>query len=176
MAKVPVTDDSIPHGIEGYRKYNCKCDDGTENSCLGANRIYQREYRELKRRERAAAAVDELAKRRGKTKRTATVAGSESNDSVGFMEQAVIDECATLEMARVRPFVVAAARKLARIVDALGDDTKGLAAQASTTKQIHAMLESLRPKETASKRKSGGRLATVGNLTKVKRGNNSESA
>lgn len=192
-----VPDDGIPHGLEGYRRHGCQCDDGTTESCLGANRAYNRQQRLIrKERKEASAKSDELARKR-EAKRDpkgppistkGTRAGgvkrseqrSESNDSdgsksrrgkrIGEMEAAVIAECAQLELAAVRPTVVVAARNLARLVDDLSGSAKGGSVQVSTTKQLMAMLESLRPKDTGSgKRKSGGRLATVGALTKVKR-------
>jgi hypothetical protein len=81
----------------------------------------------------------------------------------------VIAECAELEKARQRPTLVEAARNLAKIVD----NPKLSSIHTSTTKQLMAILSDLHgdteAKKATGKRKSGGRLATVGNLTKVKR-------
>jgi hypothetical protein len=85
------------------------------------------------------------------------------------MEKAVIAECEGLERAKVRPTLVVAARNLAKIVDT----PKMSSIHTSTTKQIMAILSDLHGDSAKTKatgrRKSGGRLATVGNLTKVKR-------
>jgi hypothetical protein len=85
------------------------------------------------------------------------------------MERAVVEECASLERAKDRPTLVVAARNLAKIVDT----PKMSSIHTSTTKQIMSILADLHgdtdKAKAANKRKSGGRLATVGQLTKVKR-------
>jgi hypothetical protein len=174
-----VTEDLIPHGAQGYRKpWECRCD-----ICKAGIAEYNRDRRAA----RAKTVEDELAAQRRKRSdskpnmvRKPKKGQTESDDSVpkrgrriGDMERAVVEECEKLELAKERPTVVVAARNLARMVDELSGTTKGAAVQVSTTKQLMAMIESLRPKSTGGKRKSGGRLATVGNLTKVKRRNES---
>jgi hypothetical protein len=173
--------DPIPHGLEGYRKYGCTCDDGTVKSCLGANRAYQREMRA--RRADAKLSGDELAAKRTQrskgpvvtTKRMREAAAkrrkTETNDSVGEMEQAVITECAGI--ADAKPTLVVAAKHLGRNVDALSGNAKTIALYNSTMKQLMATMAELRGDKAKTsvtgRKKSGGRLATVGNLTKVKR-------
>lgn len=162
--------DPIPHGLEGYRKYGCTCDDGTVNSCLGANRAYQREMRA--KRAQARLNGDELAAKRVQRKKPKT----ESSDSVrkrpralGEMEKAVIKECA--EIVDAKPTLVVAAKNLGRNVDDLAGDIKVIALYNSTMKQLMATMAELRgdKDKPVSRKKSGGRMATVGNLTKVKR-------
>jgi len=169
-------DGSIPHGLRGSRKpYNCVC-----SKCRTAQRKYNRE-KQAEYRQRDQQAKDELAAKRA-TRKTGistkgiraeaakrSAAATESGDSVGRMERAVIAECAELEKARQRPTLVEAAKNLAKIVD----NPKLSSIHTSTTKQLMAILSDLHgdtdAKKATGKRKSGGRLATVGNLTKVKR-------
>lgn len=161
--------DPIPHGLRGYRRpWNCRCD-----VCKAANTEYNRDRRAVKQQEK-----DELAEKRSarNAKLTANLRSgkaTESDDSVpsaaGRMERAVIKECAELEKGRKRPTLVEAARNLAKIVD----NPKLSSIHTSTTKQLMAILSDLHGESEAKKatgrRKSGGRLATVGSLTKVKR-------
>jgi hypothetical protein len=165
-------DASIPHGLKGSRApYNCVC-----SKCRTAQRKYNREKAaEYRQREREAKeAKDELAAKRqqrttARTKRSAAATESRDSDKPGKMERAVIEECAELEKARQRPTLVEAAKNLAKIVD----NPKLSSIHTSTTKQLMAILSDLHgdteAKKATGKRKSGGRLATVGNLTKVKR-------
>jgi hypothetical protein len=176
---VSVTDDPkdpIPHGLEGYRKYGCTCDDGTVKSCLGANRAYHRERRAARAERRDE--TDELAALRLKRKGKPASKQTETSDSVpkrrrtpGEMEIAVIEECSTIE--NVKPTLVVAAENLGRCVDDLTGNPKTIALYNSTLKQLMSTMAELRGNETdkrkTGKRKSGGRLATVGALTKVKR-------
>jgi hypothetical protein len=85
------------------------------------------------------------------------------------MELAVAAECDGLERAKDRPALVVAAKNLAKIVD----NPQLSSIHTSTTKQIMAILSDLHGDadkvKAANRRKSGGRLATVGALTKVKR-------
>lgn len=89
------------------------------------------------------------------------------------MEQAVIDECEGLPDDKTKATQIVAAKGLARKVDELVNDEKAISLYNSTIKQLMATMAELRGDKldarTASKRKSGGRLATVGNLTKVRR-------
>lgn len=172
MSVTAKPDDGIPHGLRGYRKpYNHRCD-----VCRAANTKYNAEQRA----KRAAKREDELAVKRAarngkppaistKGIREAAARRSESKDSVGDMERAVIEECAKLERAKERPTLVVAARNLAKIVDT----PKMSSIHTSTTKQIMSILADLHGDTAKAKatgrRKSGGRLATVGALTKVKR-------
>lgn len=159
-------DDPIPHGLKGYRKpWCCRC-----AICKDGNAEYHRN----RRAERAKAGGDvvDMAAQRSKRNGKRT----ESRDSVaskriGRMERAVIDECELLDEAKKRPTVVVAARNLARLIDDLSDGTEGGSVQVSTTKQLMTLLDTLRPKDIAEtgKKRTGSRLATVGQLTKVKR-------
>lgn len=165
-------DGSIPHGLRGSRApYNCVC-----SKCRTAQRKYNREksaeYRQREREKRQTK--DELAAKRQqrtttRVKRSAAVTESSDSDGVGRMERAVIAECEGLEKAGKRPTLVEAARNLAKIIDT----PKLSSIHTSTTKQLMAILSDLHgeseAKKATGKRKSGGRLATVGNLTKVKR-------
>jgi hypothetical protein len=156
-------DDNIPHGLKGYRlPYNCRCD-----VCKAANTEYMRG-----KRAEYAKRDDELSARREARKVTRrTARRTESSDSVamGAMEKAVIEETDKLERAKDRPTQVVAARNLAKIVD----NPKLSSIHTSTTKQIMAIMADLRgdmeEKKRTGRRKSGSRLATVGQLTKVKR-------
>lgn len=179
--------DPIPHGLEGYRKYGCTCDDGTVKSCLGANRAYQRDMR-ARRADRKLG--DEVAAKReanrgakgppiGTAKQRAAAAKrSESSDSVrkgrrtiGKMEKAVIEECAQITDAK--PTLVVAAENLGRSVDELTGNSKVIALYNSTMKQLLATMAEMRGDKAKAgatgRKKSGGRLATVGTLTKVRR-------
>lgn len=179
MSVTETDDDGIPHGLKGYRKpYNCR-----GPICAKANS----EYMKAKRAEYANKdRDDELAAKRearktvppistaGMRKRSANVRaknGTESPDSVkpGEMEKAVIEECAAMPEDRALPTKVIAARKLARIVD----NGKLSSMHNSTTKQLMAIMAEMRGDDAKSRatgrRKSGSRMATVGNLTKVKR-------
>lgn len=150
----------IKHGRSCYVA-GCGCEVG---------RIAEREYQAKRRRERGRANNGNIIPMNGRK-------GTESEDSlrrkakravVGPMEQAVIDECAQLDEAKKRPTVVIAACNIAKIID----DPDSVGMHNASTKQLMALLDTLRPKEpekVTGKRKSGGRLATVGNLTKVKR-------
>lgn len=164
--------DAIPHGLKGYRSpYNCKCP-----ICRGAWAAYCKEKRE----DRKGTRRDDLARRRAQKRDTATrsakkaAAQSESRDSVGAMETAVIAECAALTDP-VNATQLVAAKQLASLIDKLSanEDGVGAAVINSSTKQLMSIMAEIRGDTGKSKltgrRKSGGRLATVGALTKVKR-------
>lgn len=151
----------IKHGRSGYQE-GCGCD-----VCRKGEADYQAKRRRERGRDSNGTVIP-------MNKRT------ESNDSdarrrtggvhiIGDMEQAVIDECKQMRAdgMKVRPTVEVAARNLAKIVD----DPESRGMHTATTKQIMALLETLQPKEIkqTGRKKSGGRLATVANLTKVKR-------
>lgn len=170
-----VTDDGIPHGLEGYRKFGCKCDDGTVKSCKGANRIYHQ-----KRRAAKQGAKDELAAKREKRSAQCSAATrarqSSQGDSVpntnrakkiGEMEQAVIDAATKLDALEDKPDIVMLARNMARILD----NPKQVALHPSTNRQLMALMGQLRGDGGggSGKRKSRGRLATVQKMTKSKR-------
>jgi hypothetical protein len=163
-------DDGIPHGLKGARKpYYCDC-----QICKDAINEYNRSRRAIRKTQ---VRQDELAARRdrkiGKTRAAIRAKQSESKDSVsnriGPMEKAIIAECENLPRAVERPTLVAAARNLAKVVD----NPKMASIHTSTTKQLMAILADLHgdtaKAKATGKRKSGGRLATVGALTKVKR-------
>jgi hypothetical protein len=89
------------------------------------------------------------------------------------MESAVIEECASVD-GGVKATQLVAAKTLARLVDSLSNESAGHAVVNSATKQLMALMAEIRgdakQEKATGKRKSGGRLATVGNLTtKVKR-------
>lgn len=179
MSVTGKTDDGIPHGLKGARKpYYCDCD-----ICKAAINKYNREGR-ARRKLAKQQQDDELAAKRqqrrsrdpkgppistkgSRARRTETDVSV--SKGVGAMEKAVISECAGLERAKARPTLVVAARNLAKIVDT----PKMSSIHTTTTKQIMAILNDLHGDsakvKATGRRKSGGRLATVGNLTKVKR-------
>lgn len=155
MSVTGVLKDPIPHGLKGYRKpFCCKCD-----VCRAAGSKYasdkRKEYRER----------DELSAKRSQRRRT------ESRNSVGDMEQAVIAECDVIPT--VKATQVVAAKNLARLIDRLMKESAGAAVLNSATKQLMMLMSDIRgdvdKAKTTGKRKSGGRLATVGQLTKVRR-------
>jgi hypothetical protein len=164
--------------LKGARKpWYCDC-----TVCKDAINEYNRAGRARRKQQREARQADELAAQRAKRKgkqppistkgiRAAAAKRTESSDSVakGRMEKAVLAECEALERARTRPTLVVAACNLAKIVD----NPKLSSIHTQTTKQIMAILADLHgdteKAKATGKRKSGGRLATVGALTKVKR-------
>lgn len=172
-----MADDGVPHGLKGYRSpWECRCD-----VCKAGWAGYIRERRAA----RKAEGPDELERRR---KRSATrrmgkpKARTESGDSVvvggrrigiGEMERAVIEEAAQIPDAKATQIV--AAKNLARLIDRLSNQEKATGASVvnSATKQLMGVMAEMRGDATKSKatgrRKSGGRLATVGALTKVRR-------
>jgi hypothetical protein len=167
-----VSDDAIPHGVKGYRDpYNCRCD-----VCKSGWAEYIR-GRRAERKAKGGNATDDLARRRAQKRApTKKAAGqSESSDSVvGPMEAAVVAECASLETPPNATQLVAA-KSLASLIDKLNANGDGVGAAVinSSTKQLMSIMAEMRGDTTKSRatgrRKSGGRLATVGALTKVKR-------
>lgn len=167
----------VTHGRSCYRQ-GCGCDVG---------RKAESDYQAKRRAENGRAqngnvipmskgpAISTKGMRDAAKKRTESrdsVKRAEKRAKVGAMEQAVIDEYELLDADCKRPTVLIAARNLAKIVD--DPDLQGM--HIATTKQVMAMMQSLRPKEIdAKKRKSGGRMATVGALVKVKRGERREA-
>lgn len=173
--------DGIPHGLRGYRKpYNCRCD-----VCKGAVAKYQADRRAARRTpegqdELAAKRAKSMGKERTRIRAAVQAQRSESSDSVrvsskriGEMERAVIEECSAIP--DVKATQVVAAKNLARLIDrlSLNDKSVGASVLNSATKQLMSVMSDIRGDKSASKatgrRKSGGRLATVGALTKVKR-------
>lgn len=141
---------------------------------MGANRIYHRVQR-TKRQQGKSVADDELAAKREKRSKPKTDPNgsvAKGRSRVGEMERAVIEECSSITDAK--PTLVVAAKNLARLIDSLSGDSKGAAVQNSTTKQLMGVMADLRGDKAKAgatgRKKSGGRLATVGNLTKVRRG------
>jgi hypothetical protein len=132
------------------------------------NRDKSREFRE-RQRARREGKTDELAVKRAK--RTDSRESVARRRTPGEMERAVVQECEGIPDAK--PTLVVAAKNLGRIVDDLAGNPKATALYNSTMKQLMATMAELRGDETdkrkTGKRKSGGRLATVGALTKVKR-------
>lgn len=167
--------DAIPHGLKGYREpYECRC-----SVCRRGWADYMADLR-AKRKAKRGNGTDDLARKRAQ-KRAPTKRGagqSESRDSVmGAMEKAVIVECEKLVENQNPPNAtqLVAARSLASLIDKLSANGDGVGAAVinSSTKQLMSIMAEMRGDTTKSKatgrRKSGGRLATVGALTKVKR-------
>jgi hypothetical protein len=131
------------HGVSGYRR-GCRC-----AACSSAERLRQLHYRT------------------GTTKGTPTpkpdtnvVALPTAKHPVqaGAVEAAVAAECAKLSTAVERPADVQQALVLARILD----DAEVTALHPVTSRQLHALMESLR---TGRKLKSKGRLAAIQAIT-----------
>lgn len=162
MSVTGKSDDPIPHGLQGSRKpWGCDCP-----ICKAATRKYNRDKQaEFRDRQRAKRTDEVAAKRKQRNTR------SESTDSVGRMQKAVIEECA--QISDVKPTLVIAAEELAKSIDMLSGNAKALALANSSMKQLLAVMAELRGDTAKAKatgrRKSGGRLATVGALTKVRR-------
>lgn len=165
--------DAIPHGLKGYRM-GCPCD-----VCKRGWADYVAERRAIRKakadkRSRKSTGTDDLAKRRAQKRTAAPRKRSESNDSVGAMEAAVIAECDALEN-KPNATQLVAAKQLASLIDKLSanGDGAGAAIINSSTKQLMSIMAEMRGDTVKAKatgrRKSGGRLATVGALTKVKR-------
>jgi hypothetical protein len=164
--------DAIPHGLKGYgTPYKCKC-----AVCRKAWAAYCKEKRDERKARGGTATYDEIAKKRAERRSTARASTkkSESSDSVGAMERAVITECEALTDP-VNATQLVAAKQLASLIDKLSanEDGVGAAVINSSTKQLMSIMAEIRGDTSKSKatgrRKSGGRLATVGALTKVKR-------
>lgn len=172
-----VTDDGIPHGLQGYRRFGCKCD-----ICRAANRDYFRARRAKDNgRERAKkAAKDELAAKRAARSaqcRAASAKRQPSQDDsvktsnakkIGEMEKAVVDAATKLDAAEDKPDIVMMARNMARILD----NPKQVALHPSTNRQLMALMTQLRGDGSpgrGGRRKSGGRLAAVQKMTRSKR-------
>lgn len=172
--QVSVTDnprDPVPHGLKGSRPpYSCKC-----SKCRTAQRRYNRE-KQAEYRLRDKQKTDELAAKRAQKKTVTTGTVRKGRRTLGEMEQAVIEECA--EITNAKPTLVVAAKNLGRSVDDLTGNMKVIALYNSTMKQLMATMAEMRgdkaKAEVTGRRKSGGRLATVGALTKVKRANGSQ--
>lgn len=160
--------DPIPHGLRGSRSpWNCKCD-----ICLPASREYNRaKQAESRDRQRARRADEVAAKRRQRRGGAATESVDSQRKRVGRMERAVIEECAQIPDAK--PTLVIVAEELARVVDSLSGNVKAIALANNSMKQLVAVMADMRgdtdKAKATGRRKSGGRLATVGALTKVKR-------
>lgn len=171
--------DEIPHGYKGHRPpYSCRCD-----VCRAAWNAYVKEKREERKLKRPRA--DELSRKRASktevirraVKRVAAEEkrrAAESSDSVGPMQAAVLAEVEAMTDP-VSATALVAAKSLASVIDKLNNNTEGAGAAVinSTTKQLMAIMAEMRGDTTKLKatgrRKSGGRLATVGAMTKVKR-------
>lgn len=161
--------DAIPHGLKGYREpYKCTCP-----ICKRGWADYISERRAVRKLARENG-TDQLARKRAQKRTATTKAKSESRDSVGAMEAAVVAECAALTEP-VNATQLVAAKSLASLIDKLNNKEDGVGASVinSSTKQLMSLMAEIRGDTGKSKatgrRKSGGRLATVGALTKVKR-------
>lgn len=88
---------------------------------------------------------------------------------IGPNEAAVIAEVRDLELAKTRPAMVMMARSMAATLD----NPKQAAQWAQCVRQLTQILETLAGNNAGAKgvprRKSGGRLATVANMTKSRR-------
>lgn len=160
----PLVDDSIPHGLTGYRKFKCKCD-----VCLGANRDYNNEQRE--KRDRAANKmkpkrptnnVRSIGEARGgKVSQVTQQQDSGQPRAMGVMELAVLEETSGNPKAIEHPAMVQAALAMARVLD----DPKQIAQYATCNRQLMHILEAF---SAGTKKKSKGRLARVQSLTSGK--------
>ncbi len=151
--------DNIPHGLDGYRNYKCRC----EEVCKPAQAKFMREYRAAaKAKKLAEQAPDNVRplRRRGRPVKVVAKSPPDEQPVIGDAEQAVIDVVAASSVAPERPDVVVQARILARLMDnplSMGKDSA-----TSTSRQLSKLMEQLHP---AAKTKSKGRLQAVQRLT-----------
>lgn len=149
----------IEHGLKGYRT-GCGCE-----VCRKANNDYHAERRARIGHPRQTNNVVSIG---GGGKKTAPVS-NETPTTPGPMERAVIEECANISRAERFPTLREMATGQARIID--NKDLAGL--HTSATRTLAAIMKDLRVEDDKAtmkdKRKSGGRLASVQSLAKVKR-------
>lgn len=112
-------DPSIPHGIKGYRGFQCKCD-----VCMEANRQFWRERK--------------AAERVGKLR---VVSSPVPDGTPGEVERSVIAECAALDEPNTA--LVATAKVMARILD----NPNQVSQHATASRQLTSILETLSPKQ-----------------------------
>jgi len=143
-------DDNIPHGLEGYRRYDCKC-----GVCRAANTKYGADRRARIKAEQAAP--DNVRPlRRGKPMSTVDVLSAP--EQPGFVEQGVIDVCVNSSVAAERPDVVAQARVLARLMDTQKMEKD----YTSASRQLSNLMGILCP---VGKSKTKGRLVQIQKMT-----------
>jgi hypothetical protein len=138
-----MSDDNIPHGLEGYRRYKCTC-----VVCRGANTQYQRARRAAK-----ASNVRPLLQLR----QAKPVVESE-DEVMGINEQGVITVCGNNPIAAQRPDLVAQARTLAQFMD----NPKLQKDYPTCSRQLSNLMDKLCP---VSKTKSKGRLVAIQKMT-----------
>jgi hypothetical protein len=163
------------HGSRASYDQGCRC-----LPCTQANSAYQRHYRA----HRLTGVHTRVSKREdpilGDVVAFPTGAEMKSSNSicigqvnhssqrnlhtVGSVDQAVLDETASLLKSSERPAMVACARALAHILD--NDALVAMHPQAA--RQPQAILNEL---HSGPKKKSKGRLAVVQQMTRAKRGN-----
>jgi len=141
------TSDDIPHGLEGYRRYGCKC-----VICRTANASYHRKHRAELRKTVEVPNVTSITAKRGPGRPPKVSRPIEQ--VIGEYEQAVIDECALLEAATARITSVLGARRMAHILDDAGMQKDW----PTALRQMNLIMDSLRSSE---KKKQKGRLAVV---------------
>jgi hypothetical protein len=137
----------IEHGLDGYRQ-GCRC-----TVCRAANTAYMRSYRAQRRGLEGPPPQPDSADA-SVTVLPAPVVVEDA--APGAIEQAVLDETATLSGAARRPTSVRLALALARDLD----DRRLATSHASQARQLEAVMASLRDASTRRQ----GRLASVATL------------
>ena len=127
---------SSKHGSSGYRQ-GCRCE-----VCKLANTEALRSYRAKNRTPRVPRPVVAVVERQRATMpaTVTTLPEPEQEYVPGPVEQAVIDECATLSTASTHLVLVETAKQLARILDTPGAVTT----QPSAAAKIESIMERLR--------------------------------
>lgn len=172
--ELELTVDFVPHtapcppGIDGYRAYKCRCDEG----CKAANTKYGRDRRARIKEEqqRADETPDNVRPLRRSDPMKTVVGGDALNGRAqspeqprplgepGEVEKSVINVCVANSVADDRPDLVTQARTLARLMDNPEREREWTPA----SKQLSNLMAQLCP---VTKTKSRGRLVAIKKMT-----------
>jgi len=165
----------VPHnapcepGIDGYRQYKCRCDEG----CKAANAKYSREVRARAKAKKLAAVEDNVRPLRRHGSPVNTVVGGDvlngrakpgqkrldEQPEIGYAERSVMTVCKNNpDVADELPDVVAQARIMARLLDNPAREKEW----TSASRQLNILMAQLRP---VVKTKSKGRLVAIRKMT-----------
>lgn len=170
LGRVQVAD-FVPHtapcppGLDGYRAYKCRCDEG----CKAANTKYGRDRRaRIKKEQQDVQTPDNVRPLRRGNPMTTVVGGDVLNGRAperppercgpGVVEKSVIDVCVANSVADDRPDLVMQARTLARLMDNPEREKEWTPA----SKQLSNLMAQLCP---VTKTKSRGRLVAIKKMT-----------